>query len=137
MGRQGLEESEARFGAYVKGLTSVIGHADRAAPLKHYCGGLLAAQGRRSVEPLAAATAPAKVSVQHQKLLHFVGSLAKPALPDGCRPRGAPDPARAPRPELDRHRPPQTGGGDRSHPPEMPMLRPQLHAKRAAKFMMQ
>ena len=74
MGRQGLEESEARFGAYVKGLTSVIGHADRAAPLKHYCSGFLAAQGRRSVEPLAAATAPAKVSVQHQKLLHFVAN---------------------------------------------------------------
>jgi SRSO17 transposase len=58
----------------VEGLTSVIGHADRAAPLKDYCTGLLAAEGRRSVEPLAAATAPAKVSVQHQKLLHFVGN---------------------------------------------------------------
>ena len=74
MGRQASEESEARFGEYVEGLTSVIGHADRAAPLKDYCSGLLAAEGRRSVEPLAAATAPAKVSVQHQKLLHFVGN---------------------------------------------------------------
>jgi SRSO17 transposase len=74
MGREALEESEARFGKYVEGLTSVIGHADRAAPLKHYCSGLLAAEGRRSVEPLAAATAPAKVSVQHQKLLHFVAN---------------------------------------------------------------
>ena len=74
MGRQSSEESEARFGTYVEGLTSVIGHAGRATPLKDYCSGLLAAEGRRSVEPLAAATAPAKVSVQHQKLLHFVAN---------------------------------------------------------------
>jgi SRSO17 transposase len=75
MGRhQVLEESEARFVAYVDGLTSVIGHADRAGPLKGYCTGLLAAEGRRSVEPMAAVTAPAGVSAQHQKLLHFVAN---------------------------------------------------------------
>ena len=75
MGRsQGLEVSEARFAEYVDGLTSVIGHADRAAPLKGYCTGLLAAEGRRSVEPMAAVTAPAGVSAQHQKLLHFVAN---------------------------------------------------------------
>jgi SRSO17 transposase len=54
-------------------LTSVIGHADRALPLRDYCAGLLTAEGRKSVEPMAAVTAPAQVSVQHQKLLHFVG----------------------------------------------------------------
>jgi len=75
MGRhQALEGSEARFVAYVDGLTSVIGHADRAAPLKSYCTGLLAAEGRKSVEPMAAVTAPAGVSAQHQKLLHFVAN---------------------------------------------------------------
>jgi SRSO17 transposase len=74
MGRQVWEASEARFGAYVDGLTSVIGHADRAGPLKGYCTGLLAAEGRRSVEPIAAVTAPAGVSAQHQKLLHFVAN---------------------------------------------------------------
>src|SRR5207244_11632116 len=37
-----------------------------------YCVGLLATDGRRSVEPMAAVTAPAAVSVQHQRLLHFV-----------------------------------------------------------------
>ena len=75
MGRhQALDGSEARFLAYVDGLTSVIGHADRAAPLKSYCIGLLAAEGRRSVEPMAAVTAPAGVSAQHQKLLHFVAN---------------------------------------------------------------
>jgi len=55
-------------------LTSVIGHADRAAPLRDYCVGLLAAEGRKSVEPMAAVTAPAGVSAQHQKLLHFVAN---------------------------------------------------------------
>jgi|SRR5262245_17700972 len=74
MGGDALEASEARFRKYVADLTSVIGHADRAAPLKDYCAGLLAAEGRRSAEPLAKTTAPAKVSVQHQKLLHFVGN---------------------------------------------------------------
>ena len=72
MDRQLLEDSESRFVRYVEGLTSVIGHADRAAPLHDYCAGLMAAEGRKSVEPIAAVTAPAEVSVQHQKLLHFV-----------------------------------------------------------------
>jgi len=62
-----------RFAAYVEGLTSVIGHADRAMPLRDYCAGLLVTEGRKSVEPMAAATAPSGTSVQHQKLLHFVG----------------------------------------------------------------
>src|SRR6202171_4406768 len=62
-----------RFVAYVEELTSWIGHADRALPLRDYCAGLLTAEGRKSVEPMAAVTAPAQVSVQHQKLLHFVG----------------------------------------------------------------
>src|SRR2546421_9875759 len=51
---------------------SVIGHAGRAKPLNDYCTGLLATDGRRSVEPMAAITAPAEVSAQHQRLLHFV-----------------------------------------------------------------
>ena len=74
MGRQVLQDSGSRFAAYVEGLTSVIGHADRAVPLRDYCVGLLAAEGRKSVEPMAAVTAPALVSVQHQKLLHFVAN---------------------------------------------------------------
>ena len=59
MDRQATEESESRFVRYVEGLTSVIGHADRALPLRDYCAGLVAAEGRKSVEPLAAVTAPA------------------------------------------------------------------------------
>lgn len=65
--------SEAAFDAYVWSLTEVIGHADRAAPLKDYCLGLLMPLARKSVEPLAAVTAPARVSAKHQSLLHFVG----------------------------------------------------------------
>src|SRR3954449_9917642 len=65
------DRSEARFAAYVAALTGVIGHADRATPLRHYCTGLLMPAGRKSVEPMAAVTA--RVAAQHQSLLHFVG----------------------------------------------------------------
>jgi SRSO17 transposase len=67
------ERSEARFGVYVAALTGVIGHADRATPLRHYCTGLLMPAARKSVEPMAAMTAPARAAAQHQSLLHFVG----------------------------------------------------------------
>src|SRR5216683_924853 len=63
-----------RFATYVGELTKVIGHADREGPLRDYCAGLLATEGRRSVEPMAAVTDPGHVSVQHQKLLHFVAN---------------------------------------------------------------
>ena len=35
------EDSERRFASFVEGLVEVIGHADRAAPLRDYCLGLL------------------------------------------------------------------------------------------------
>lgn len=73
MDRQGKEPSETRFAAYVDGLVSVIGHADRAGPLRDYCTGLLLPCERKSVEPMAAATAPERTAAQHQSLLHFVG----------------------------------------------------------------
>ena len=41
MGRPIAEVSETRFGAYVEGLVGVIGHADRAKPLRDYCIGLM------------------------------------------------------------------------------------------------
>src|SRR5918993_1891129 len=65
--------SEERFAAYVEALIGVIGHADRATPLCDYCTGLLMPAERKSVEPMAAVTAPARVAAQHQSLLHFVG----------------------------------------------------------------
>ena len=73
MGRQGKETSEARFAAYVDALASVIGHADRERPLRDYCTGLLMPCERKSVEPMAAVTAPERTAAQHQSLLHFVG----------------------------------------------------------------
>ena len=72
MAGKATEDCESRFAKYVEELTSVIGHADRAAPLHDYCVGLVAAEGRKSVEPMAAVTAPGGVSAQYQKLLHFV-----------------------------------------------------------------
>ena len=58
MDHRGCEASESRFAAYVEGLVSVIGHADRARPLRDYCTGLIMSCERKSVEPLAAVTAP-------------------------------------------------------------------------------
>jgi SRSO17 transposase len=66
-------DSEARFAEYVAGLASVIGRADRTGPLRDYCTGLLLPGERKSVEPMAARTAPARAAAQHQSLLHFVG----------------------------------------------------------------
>ncbi len=76
MAQRSRSSSQARFAAYVEALTTVIGHADRAAPLRHYCTGLLMPAERKSVEPIAAVTAPARVSAQHQSLLHFVGQAS-------------------------------------------------------------
>lgn len=67
------EASEARFEAYVGALVSVIGHADRARPLRDYCAGLLLSVERKSVEPMAAALSPERTAAKHQSLLHFVG----------------------------------------------------------------
>jgi SRSO17 transposase len=61
------------FDAYVEALIEVIGHADRAEPLRDYCLGLMMPIARKSIEPLAAVTAPERVSAKHQSLLHFVG----------------------------------------------------------------
>ena len=69
-----LSDGSARFAKYVDELTGVIGHADRVQPLRDYCAGLLVSEGRKSVEPLAAVTAPAEVSAQHQRLIHFVAN---------------------------------------------------------------
>jgi len=69
-----MSEAGERFWAYAAGLASVLGHADRAGPMRDYCTGLMLPLERKSVEPLAAATAPARVSAQHQSLMHFVSS---------------------------------------------------------------
>jgi DDE superfamily endonuclease len=70
MGLRAAEDTGSRFVAFVDGLVSVIGHADRAGPLRDYCTGLVMPCERK---PMAAVTAPANVGAQHQSLLHFVG----------------------------------------------------------------
>ncbi len=66
--------SRQRFESYIDDLASVIGHADRTVPLHDYCTGLLLPAERKSVEPIAALTAPARTAPKHQSLLHFVGN---------------------------------------------------------------
>ena len=73
MGLPKSGDAGSRFSTYVEGLTSVIGHADRAKPLRDYCVGLMMPCERKSVEPMAAVTAPERTAAQHQSLLHFVG----------------------------------------------------------------
>jgi SRSO17 transposase len=41
--------------------------------LRDYCTGLIVSEARKSVEPMAAITAPGRTAAQHQSLLHFVG----------------------------------------------------------------
>jgi SRSO17 transposase len=64
--------SDARLSDYLDQLASVIGRVSREGPLRDYCTGLLLPSARKSVEPIAAMTAPDRVSAQHQSLLHFV-----------------------------------------------------------------
>jgi SRSO17 transposase len=55
MGLPKSGDAASRFSTYVEGLASVIGHADRAKPLRDYCVGLPCE--RKSVEPMAPAEA--------------------------------------------------------------------------------
>ena len=64
--------SESRLAAYVDALTAALGHADRVAPFRAYCTGLLLPGARKSVEPMAARLEPARVQAAHQSLHHFV-----------------------------------------------------------------
>jgi SRSO17 transposase len=72
MGRQQPRDGEARFSAYLDELASVMGRVSRVGPMRDYCTGLLLPCERKSVEPIAAVTAPTRVAAQHQSLLHFV-----------------------------------------------------------------
>ena len=68
------DDSAERFSAYLQELASVIGHAARIGPMRAYCSGLLLDCERKSVEPIAAATAPHATGAQHQSLLHFLAN---------------------------------------------------------------
>ena len=62
-----------RFAAYLADLASVLGDTRRHGPMISYCTGLLMPADRKSVEPMAAMTAPERTAAQHQSMLHFVG----------------------------------------------------------------
>jgi SRSO17 transposase len=62
-----------RFAEYIAEIASVLGDPRRHGPMTSYCTGLLMLADRKSVEPMAAMTAPDRTGAQHQSLLHFVG----------------------------------------------------------------
>ena len=62
-----------RFATYIADLGSVLGDRRRHGPMTSYCTGLLMPADRKSVEPMAAMTAPERTAAQHQSMLHFVG----------------------------------------------------------------
>jgi len=76
MNLESTKSSAFRFAAFIGEIASVIGHVDRERPLNDYCAGVLVCEGRRSVEPIAAVTAPQEVPAQHQRLLHFVANAS-------------------------------------------------------------
>jgi SRSO17 transposase len=65
---------EDRFEGYVGHVIDALGHADRAAPFRAYCSGLLLPTERKSVEPMAAVVDPDHVQARHQSMHHFVST---------------------------------------------------------------
>jgi SRSO17 transposase len=63
---------EERFAAYLEAIAGVVGHSRRAAAARAYCTGLLLPGERKSIEPMAARLAPARVQAAHQSLHHLV-----------------------------------------------------------------
>jgi SRSO17 transposase len=81
-----------RFAAFLDDLGSVLGDARRIGPLESYCTGLLLPADRKSVEPMAALTAPRRTAAQHQSMLHFVGQgdWSDPAVMERIRAHALP-----------------------------------------------
>ena len=80
--------AEARFRAYAADLAfwcwaMPIG----SAPFADYCVWLLSAEGRKSVEPLAAVTAPERTAAQHQSLLGILWRRHLGLIRKGTGPR--------------------------------------------------
>src|ERR687893_2495497 len=63
---------EERFAAYLDAIAAVLGHASRAGAARAYCTGLLLPGERKSIEPMAARIAPARVQAAHQSPHHVV-----------------------------------------------------------------
>ena len=66
--------SVSRFAFYVEHVASALGHADRRAPFRSYCTGLILPGERKSIEPIAARLEPCRVQGAHQSLHHFVAN---------------------------------------------------------------
>src|ERR1017187_9671673 len=64
-----------RLATYLDRLSQVAGHADRIVAMRNYTKGLLLPIERKSVEPMAARLAPAKVRQMHQSH-HIVAEAA-------------------------------------------------------------
>lgn len=69
-------ELQEEFEGYLGHLCEALRHQDRHAAMKDYCRGLMLPIERKSIEPLAAHTAPLQVQAQHQSLHHFVAKSA-------------------------------------------------------------
>jgi SRSO17 transposase len=80
-------DSESRVAGYVEALGAALGHADRIAPLRNHCAGLVLPGDRKSIEPMAARVHPQRVQATHQSLHHLI---AKAGLPDALRPAAKP-----------------------------------------------
>src|ERR1017187_3176273 len=65
-----------RLATYLDRLSQVAGHADRIVPMQNYTKGFFLPIERKSVEPMAARLAPAKVRQMHQSLHHIVAEAA-------------------------------------------------------------
>ncbi|MBI4908444.1 MAG: IS701 family transposase [Acidobacteria bacterium] len=63
---------DRRLAAYLDTLATAVGHADRHAPFRNYCKGLLLPCERKSIEPMAALLQPDAVQRMRQSLHHFV-----------------------------------------------------------------
>jgi SRSO17 transposase len=72
MDERHAKESAERLARYLGALADALGDTRRVQPMTDYCAGLLLPCERKSVEPIAAVTAPMHTSAKHQSLMHFV-----------------------------------------------------------------
>lgn len=63
---------QQRFEQYIALLGQALDHPDRVESIRDYCTGLLLPIGRKSIEPIAAQTAPTRVQAKHQSLQQFI-----------------------------------------------------------------
>ncbi len=70
-------ENEVAFDGYVGALIGAIRQADRTGPLRDHYLGLMLPVERKSAEPLAAVTAPSRLSAWHHLQPHLVGQAGQ------------------------------------------------------------